>query len=228
MRVAQRVTGNTADAEDVFQTVFMRLFKSKDRIESEEHLKAWLIRVAINCCYDVLRKRRPTSVLYEETSIVEDEEARLPKTPLERAIDALAPPIRKTVIHLYYYENYSTEEIAEIVGEKPATVRSHLYRVRLLLAWAGGVPMVAVQLLVSSLVRAFAIPVGIAMAGGVSGMVFLVEGLGLWWPWALMPLAANGGVGDGIAPFLAMAATFTLTASAACSWVVARAAASSE
>ena len=73
MRVAQRVTGNTADAEDVFQTVFMRLFKSKDRIESEEHLKAWLIRVAINCCYDVLRKRRPTSVLDEETAIVEDE-----------------------------------------------------------------------------------------------------------------------------------------------------------
>ena len=88
--------------------------------------------------------------------------------------------------------------------------------------------MVAVQLLVSSLVRAFAIPVGIAMAGGVSGMLFVVEGLGLWWPWALMPLAANGGVGDGIAPFLAMAAAFTLTASAACSWVVARAAASSE
>ncbi|WP_241156475.1 MULTISPECIES: RNA polymerase sigma factor [unclassified Adlercreutzia] len=130
MRVAQRLTGNTADAEDVFQTVFMRLLRSKVRIESDEHLKAWLIRVTVNCCYDVLRKRRPTAILDEESAITRDEDPCLSKTPLESAIDALVPPIRRTVIHLYYYENYSTEEIASIIGEKPATVRSHLHRAR--------------------------------------------------------------------------------------------------
>lgn len=130
MRVAHRGMGNIADAEDVFQTVFMRLLKSKSRIEDEEHLKAWLIRVTINCCYDELRKRRPTSVLNEASAVVEDDEPRLSKSSLEKAIDSLVPPIRRTVIHLYYYEGYSTEEIATILGEKPSTVRSHLHRAR--------------------------------------------------------------------------------------------------
>lgn len=101
------------------------------------------------------------------------------------------------------------------------------YALHLLLAWVGGVPMVAVQLLISSLVRTFAVPVGIAMAGGVSGMLLSAKGLGLWWPWALMPLAANGNVGDGLAAFLAMAAIFTMVGSAACTRVMGRAAASS-
>ncbi|MEF9877356.1 MAG: sigma-70 family RNA polymerase sigma factor [Gordonibacter sp.] len=130
MRVAHRCMGNVTDAEDMFQTVFMRLFKSKARIKDEEHLKAWLIRVTINCCYDELRKRRPTSVLHEASAVAEDDESRRPKSSLEKAIDSLCPPIRKTVIHLYYYEGYSTEEIAKITGEKPSTVRSHLHRAR--------------------------------------------------------------------------------------------------
>lgn len=130
MRVAHRCMGNVQDAEDVFQTVFMKLLKSKKQIANEEHLKAWLIRVTINCCYDEMRKRRPTSVLCEASAVTEDEEPHLSKTSLEKAIDALAPPIRRTVIHLYYYEGYSTEEIAEVTGEKPSTVRSHLHRAR--------------------------------------------------------------------------------------------------
>lgn len=130
MRVAHRCMGNVPDAEDVFQTVFMRLLKSKSRIDDEEHLKAWLIRVTINCSYDELRKRKPTSALHETSVVFEDEEPRLSKTSLEKAIDSLVPPIRRTVIHLYYYEGYSTEEIAGITGEKPSTVRSHLHRAR--------------------------------------------------------------------------------------------------
>lgn len=130
MRVAHRIMGNVPDAEDVFQTVFMRLLKSNARIEDEEHLKAWLLRVTINCCYDELRKRKPTCVLDEASAVTEYEEPRLSKTSLEKAIDLLVPPIRRTVIHLYYYEGYSTDEIAKITGEKPSTVRSHLHRAR--------------------------------------------------------------------------------------------------
>ena len=130
LRLAVSRMGNAADAEDVFQTVFMKLLKSKSRIDDEEHLKAWLIRVTINCSYDELRKRKPTSALHETSVVFEDEEPRLSKTSLEKAIDSLVPPIRRTVIHLYYYEGYSTEEIAGITGEKPSTVRSHLHRAR--------------------------------------------------------------------------------------------------
>lgn len=130
MRVAHRIMGNVSDAEDVFQTVFLRLCKSRTRIENEEHLKAWLIRVTINCCYDELRKRKPTCTLDEESIVADCEEPNLLKTSLEQAIDSLAPPIRRAVIHLYYYEGYSTDEIAKITGEKPSTVRSHLHRAR--------------------------------------------------------------------------------------------------
>lgn len=130
MRVAHRYMGSMSDAEDVFQTVFMRLLKSKPRISDEEHLKAWLIRVTLNCCYDELRKRQPTFELNEDSAIAQDEELSLSKTSLEQAIESLVPPIRRTVIYLYYYEGYTTNEIAKIIGEKPATVRSHLHRAR--------------------------------------------------------------------------------------------------
>ena len=130
MRLAHRHMGNIPDAEDVFQTVFMRLFKARHTINDAEHLKAWLIRVTINCCYDELRKRRPTSMLEETSAIEIEQDPLIQKTSLEKAIDSLVPPLRRTVIHLYYYEGYKTEEIALLVGEKPATVRSHLHRAR--------------------------------------------------------------------------------------------------
>lgn len=103
----------------------------------------------------------------------------------------------------------------------------------LLLSWLGGVSVVAVQLLVSSLVRSFAAPVGIALAGGVVGLLLTAKGWGLWWPWALMQLASNSNGRGALMPaelaaFAAMAALFTVAASAACTQVVSRAAAASE
>ncbi len=102
------------------------------------------------------------------------------------------------------------------------------YIVYLLLAWVGGVSVVAVQLLVSTLVRSFAAPVGIALAGGIAGLMLTAKGWGLWWPWALLHLASNSNGGGPLAPselpaFLAMAAIFTAAALCACTQVVAHA-----
>lgn len=55
LRLATSRMGSVADAEDVFQTVFMRLLQSRERFTDDEHLKAWLLRVTINCCNDVHR-----------------------------------------------------------------------------------------------------------------------------------------------------------------------------
>lgn len=101
------------------------------------------------------------------------------------------------------------------------------YATYLLMSWIGGISVVAVQLLVSALVRNFAAPVGVGLAGGVMGLLLMVKGWGLWWPWALMQLASNsngrGTIAPGeLVPFLAMTAVFTIVASAACSHVVAR------
>lgn len=107
------------------------------------------------------------------------------------------------------------------------------YVVYLLLSWVGGVSVVAVQLLVSSFVRSFAAPVGVALAGGVVGLMLTAKGWGLWWPWALMQLASNGNGRGALEPtqlvaFAAMAALFTVAAAAACTQVVSGAAAASE
>ena len=102
------------------------------------------------------------------------------------------------------------------------------YAVYLLLSWVGGVSVVAVQLLVSALVRNFAAPVGIALAGGIAGLMLTAKGWGLWWPWALMQLASNANGGGALSPselsaFFAMTFVFTAAALCACAQVAARA-----
>lgn len=104
--------------------------------------------------------------------------------------------------------------------------------ISLLLAWAGGVSVVAVQLLVSAIVRSFAAPVGVALAGGIAGLVLTAKGWGMWWPWALMQMGANSSGGGALAAsdlpaFLAMSAIFTCAALCACARVVANAGAPS-
>lgn len=100
----------------------------------------------------------------------------------------------------------------------------------LLFSLMGGVSVVAVQLLLSALVRNFAAPVGVALAGGVSGLLVTARGWGLYWPYALMQVASNtNGIG-GLEPAElvtcgAMSCLFTALAVLVCSHVVARSAA---
>ena len=104
--------------------------------------------------------------------------------------------------------------------------------ISLLLAWVGGMSVVAVQLLVSAIVRSFAAPVGVALAGGIAGLVLTAKGWGMWWPWALMQMGSNSSGGGALAAsdlpsFLAMSAIFTCAALCACARVVANAGAPS-
>ena len=93
--------------------------------------------------------------------------------------------------------------------------------------------MVAVQLLVSLVVRSFAAPVGIALAGSVAGLLLSSKGWGLWWPWALMSLASNANGGGTLAPaelvrFVGVVALFSIAASTICALMMSHAAATSE
>ena len=122
---------NVSDVEDVYQEVFLRLFKEEDAANwNENHLKAWLIRVTLNRCADVGRfriKRRtvPLSEVIEDIQPDMDEAAEL--------WDAVArlPTKLRTPIHLHYVEGYSAEEIGRILDIPPVTVRTRLYRARL-------------------------------------------------------------------------------------------------
>ena len=120
---------NTADAEDVCQEVFLRLYRQDCAAWDDEHLKAWLLRTAVNRCADVGRFRSRRSALplesIMETAAPEDERAEA----LWAAVGSLPVKFR-TVVHLHYAEGYSTDEIAAMLRIPPATVRTRLRRGR--------------------------------------------------------------------------------------------------
>ena len=120
-------------AEDVVQEVFIRYLKKEPQFESEEHEKAWFIRVAINCCKSEMlsswvRKIIPTEdCRQEDTMSIEfhrTEESELFEQLLQLPIKY------RMVLYLRYYEEYSVNEIGEILGIAPNTVSARLTRAR--------------------------------------------------------------------------------------------------
>ena len=125
-RLALARAGNSADAEDIFQEVFLRYVSKAPAFTSEEHRKAWLLRVTVNCARKLHAAtwRRLTEPLSDLLAAPEPEESGL-----WDALQRLRPEDR-TVLHLYYYEELSTGEIARLLGCRPGTVRSRLTRAR--------------------------------------------------------------------------------------------------
>ncbi len=121
---------NTADAEDIFQDVFLLLLKEKSVEQwSPEHLKAWLLRVTINRCHNMARNRmRRRTLSLEEVPEVTSELTES-DNELWEALGRLPAKYRIVVI-LYYVEGYKTEEIAKLVECPDATIRSRLRRGR--------------------------------------------------------------------------------------------------
>lgn len=120
---------NQADTEDVFQKVFIKYMTYKEPFATQEHEKAWLIRVAINACKDDLRSffRRRTVPLETVTEMA----AETPSDHREVLEAVLSLPDKyKDPIYLHYYEGYSASEIGKIIGKKENTVYSLLSRGR--------------------------------------------------------------------------------------------------
>lgn len=121
---------NTADAEDVYQDVFLRLLGEEAWGWDGEYLKAWLLRAALNRCVDVqrFRLRRPVLPLDQVPELARpvDEAA----AELWEAVSRL-PEGERTAVHLYYAEGYRTEEIAAMLGIPGTTVRTRLRRARM-------------------------------------------------------------------------------------------------
>ena len=125
-RLAFARTGNRSDAEDLYQEVFLRYLTKAPPFTSEEHRKAWLLRVAVNCAnrFHAAPWRKRTEPLSEALSVPAPEGEDLWEE-LRRL-----PEKDRTVLHLYYYEDMTTEEIAQMLDRNPATVRSQLLRAR--------------------------------------------------------------------------------------------------
>lgn len=123
---------NDSDTEDIFQTVFLKYVLWPKSFESEEHEKAWIIRVTINACKDLLKsffrsRTIPLDSLKEQAHIPEDEHRELWDAVLS------LPEKYRNVVYLYYYEEYSAAEISVILNKNVNTVYTLLTRARQLL-----------------------------------------------------------------------------------------------
>lgn len=124
-KIALTQTKNRYDADDVFQEVFLRLVQHSDKIVSEEHLKAWLIRVTINCCKKHFKLwNTKASELLDDTAFIMPEEHDVFYAVLE------LPNKYKMIIHLFYYEELSVKEISDLLNIKESTIKTRLFRGR--------------------------------------------------------------------------------------------------
>ena len=126
-RIAYMRTKTPHDADDVFQNVFLSYMQSERVFESEEHRKAWLIRVTVNCCQKLLGSSwfRKTVPLEEDTLICDIPEQH----GLHEAVRKL-PKKYGTVLYLFYYEQMKISEISSVLGVREKTVRMQLTRAR--------------------------------------------------------------------------------------------------
>lgn len=123
-------TGNRADADDVFQEVFLAYYQAQKTFCNEEHRKAWLLRTTLNHC------RRVTSSTWKQKTVPLSEQEEIPvqfQAPEEnlvwQALQNLTEEYRLP-IYLFYFQGLSTVEISKVLSIRPGTVRTRLSRGR--------------------------------------------------------------------------------------------------
>lgn len=130
------------EAPDVAQEVFVRAFQALPRFRGDSRLDTWLLRIARNRCFTLLRKRGSEPTLDDLGShaaeTLRSPPGHVPDRRLEdaefaarvrRAVDTLDPPYR-TLVALYHFEGLSYERIADVLAMPMGTVKSYLHRAR--------------------------------------------------------------------------------------------------
>lgn len=134
-RTALGITGETDAAADLMQEAFLRLYRYAERIDPERPLEPWLARVTTNLAYTWVRKRRWLRPIEEFAEVFAGEKKHTPhqaaetkeeQLQIEQAIQML-PVAQRIVITLYYINDYSLKEIADILDVPAGTVKSRLH-----------------------------------------------------------------------------------------------------
>lgn len=138
-RMALNQLRSPSDAHDVVQEVFLRLITSTTTFASADHLRAWLLHVAINVCHDMQKSawnRRvdawdttAAEATHPEPSAEDKALEKLYQHPVWKALKEL-PEDMRLVVQLRYVEEMDDKRIAEVLGVQPATVRTRLHRAR--------------------------------------------------------------------------------------------------
>lgn len=130
-RTAYCRTGSAADAEDIMQEAFLRLYTSELTFENDEHIKAWLIKTAANMGKNLLK-----SGWHRLSMPITEEIIDKPANQSEIYDDGILPlimklkPKNRLALYMHYYEGYSVKEIAAMFCEKQTAVTSRLFRAR--------------------------------------------------------------------------------------------------
>lgn len=127
LRICFLYMKNKADAEDMFQNVFLKLCESRPPYDDEEHLKAWLITVARNECRNLLRS-------FWRRNVTSTDQIVIPvKTKEDKGVISILlnlPTKYRDVIYLYYFEDYKINEISKLLRVKESTIKTRLKRGR--------------------------------------------------------------------------------------------------
>ena len=131
-RTAYQYIFNAQIAEDVTQEVFVKLLTCDKHFQNDEHEKAWLLRVAINLCKNILKSKayqglelKNETIPFENT-FEENSDNKIAITSYLKRLNSE----QRTAIFLYYFEGFSIKEIAKIMKTKENTVKSHLKRAK--------------------------------------------------------------------------------------------------
>lgn len=128
LRLSYSYLKNTDDAQDICQTVFVKLLSEPREFESAEHERAYVLRMASNACKDLLKSswRKRTCGL---DTVLEVPAPEAEEGGVLAAVNEL-PDNYRTVIYLHYYEGYQASEIGKILGVPTATIHTRLARGR--------------------------------------------------------------------------------------------------
>lgn len=127
-RIAYLHTGSLQESEDILQDVFIKLIYNSPHFKNEEHKKAWLIRVTTNKCKDYIKSSRANNLPLNENILSNKNES-------DKTIDIQSKIISmdekyKTVIYLFYYEDYTVKQISSVLRLSESAVKMRLKRAR--------------------------------------------------------------------------------------------------
>lgn len=141
LSLAIKITGNTEDAQEVVQDVFVKVYRALNRYKKQSNFSTWLYRITYNTAISKIRKKRiPTKNIYETKEIVtlsdNDIAENLNKLAQEKKFDmvnnaiAMLNPDEKALITLFYLEEKSINEISQIMEISAANTKTKLHRTR--------------------------------------------------------------------------------------------------
>ena len=144
MNLAISIVGRGEDAADVYQEIFIKVFKALKNFRFQSEFKTWLYRITVNTCYTMIRKRQrsrdvvPTGIeenpdyyLNQPDDDIDDTDSDLMRGEmsevLRQAVEEL-PPKQRAVVALRHYHDKKIREIAEIMKINEGTVKGYLFR----------------------------------------------------------------------------------------------------